>query len=404
MQDGQPNSVALEKFTQAYKNYYKYSKKGELYLYDQELNDSDIVDLCEFLKLHPDIKSLNISGNNIGVNGAIALVKNKTLISLNARGCKIDDAIAVILAQNNTLTSVDLGANKIGDDGAIALAKNASIVFLDLGFNEIGNDGVAALTANSILKSLILRRNKIHTPGVKGFADNDTLTLLDLRWNKVDDEGAEAIARSRSLKLLDLSGNKIGNAGAFALAKSDTLRSLKLMWNKIGAEGMTVFIKNESLTLLELDYNNVNHDNDKCTRVPSKVTLRVQLRHQIAMIASMLYLGHSEQNHYLSLLPLEMLVSIAAMAMSGERRFPNYIETFAIASRFFNISASYPRVQKATKTLSHQEIMSLLQREENMEAKMFCTDISEKMKNLAISFDDVAVDDQRGSSVCFRRL
>jgi hypothetical protein len=75
--------------------------------------------------------------NHIGIAGAAALARNRSLTELNVAVTRIGDAAAVVLAQNRTLTSLKATGNQIGDKGALALAANPNLIKLDLSGNQI---------------------------------------------------------------------------------------------------------------------------------------------------------------------------------------------------------------------------------------------------------------------------
>ena len=170
-------------------------------------------------------------------------IKNK-LIDANKYG-KLDlsrqninnDILIKILPLLSTLniTHLNLGGNNIGDEGAIALADelktNTSIKELELYVNDIGPAGATAiakaLEENKSLTTLNLNRNKIGPTGATSLAKtletNTSLTHLNLRCNNSGDTGATALAKAleenKSIKKINLIHNQIGSEGAIALAK-----------------------------------------------------------------------------------------------------------------------------------------------------------------------------------------
>lgn len=88
------------------------------------------------------------------------------------RGKNLTDAHAKLLATelktNTTLRSLDLSKNQIGPEGALALAEalevNTSLCALDLSYNQIGEIGAKALLSakTTSLRGLILGHNNIH--------------------------------------------------------------------------------------------------------------------------------------------------------------------------------------------------------------------------------------------------
>lgn len=172
------------------------------------------------------LKSLNLNGIEIGVEGARTLAASKSLVSLSLIGCGIGDRAAQALAASRSIRSLDLSVNMIGRDGAQALA-DAPLVSLNLYSNEIGDDGARALATSRTLTSLEVRRNGIGNAGAGAFANNTVLRKLNLANNTIDKRGARVLAGNTSLTELDLGGNRLGDKGARALAGNRSLLSLK---------------------------------------------------------------------------------------------------------------------------------------------------------------------------------
>ena len=180
------------------------------------------------LKYFIYLRELYLSGNDIGVDGTVALA------SAFRNCCQ--------------LQTLDLSNNSIGSDGAVELAgacRNTSqLKKLDLQFNDIGPSGGsafgAALQVGSQLRYLDLSHNNICCEGAVGLAsglrDNKVLAFLDLRRNYISCTGAIALADGlRSdcqVRVLDLSYNNIGWCGASALFRTQ-LQKLDLNSNNI---------------------------------------------------------------------------------------------------------------------------------------------------------------------------
>ena len=95
------------------------------------------------------LTTLDLSWNNIGVEGAtalgVALHHNTTLTTLNLKynniGAEGATALGVALHHNTTLTTLNLNNNNIGAEGAtalgVALHHNTTLTTLDLDYNDI---------------------------------------------------------------------------------------------------------------------------------------------------------------------------------------------------------------------------------------------------------------------------
>jgi hypothetical protein len=158
-----------------------------------KIEDYDVTkynDLVNGIKKNTTITELDLSNNNIGVEGAKALAK--------------------ALEKNKTITTLDLSRNNIGDDGFIVLGracagkKNITVVF--------GNNGDYHLFK---LAQGTFEREKFY-----------------LAWNKIGDAGAIALAEAlkvnNTITELNLRNNKIGDAGAIALGRACAGKNIKV--------------------------------------------------------------------------------------------------------------------------------------------------------------------------------
>ena len=145
------------------------------------IEDEQLVDIVVALSMHPHLKKLKLSGNQVGRNTCIALA---TLVQWAA----------------TELSELYLADNAVGDEGiellAPALAKSTSLKVLCLSRNGISPKGIQALSSvlqssSSNLEKLILRDDLFGDDGAKIFAsslaNNVSLKALDLGF--ITDEG-----------------------------------------------------------------------------------------------------------------------------------------------------------------------------------------------------------------------
>ena len=206
-----------------------------------EIGDDGAAVLGECLQSNTSLKKLSLDYNGIGADGAAALGEclkyNTSLKKLYLNYSRIDDDSAAVLGEclkhNTSLTRFDLNNNEIGGDGAVALGGclkyNTSLTKLYLHDNNIGDDGAAGLGEclkyNTSLTSLDFSNNGIGNDGAAALGEclkyNTSLTKLDLDDNSIGDDGAAALGEclkyNTSLTTLDLRRNEIGDAGAAAL-------------------------------------------------------------------------------------------------------------------------------------------------------------------------------------------
>jgi hypothetical protein len=195
------NSSDVSKVADLYATFFgKVINVSELKFEGLEWGDADVVELCEVLPRFAALRTLDLSHNKIGPEGASAL----------------GEALKV----NAVLTCLRLEYNKIGVDGAIAIAEalkvNAVVTILYLGGNSIRVEGAIAiaeaLKVNAVLTKLNLSGNSIGDEGARAIAEalkvNAVLTKLDIRINHhMGDAGKEAVrdaVKDRSGFVLEL--------------------------------------------------------------------------------------------------------------------------------------------------------------------------------------------------------
>lgn len=239
------------------------------------------------------LKSLNLNGNYIGVNGVDEIIKaliNTTLTSIylanNFLTKTVADTIANELCKNSCrLVKLDLGDNRIGDDGALAIAKvletNTTLEWLNLENNQIGKNGACAIAKGlANLTYLNLQHNNIVNIGTRAISNalkiNTSLTSLNLGFNDIGQYGgykiAEALSVNTSLVELYLMNNDIGQSGedeesgvngALAIAealveafivKRTRLSLINLRNNDIGKIGRRAFKKlKNTIKIMDVD-------------------------------------------------------------------------------------------------------------------------------------------------------
>ena len=264
----------------------KHLNLTNLYLNENEIDDSLASSLSQTLAANSSLTFLDLSGSSISLAGVSdisqALAVNSSLASLlfigNGMGGSGVASLAQALASNSSLTHLDLSRNWIFPSGVASLSRaleaNSSLTHLNLRVNQIRNSGVACLSlglaTNSSLTILNLRSNRISDSGATSLSQAlaaTSLTNLDLSRNWISDTGStslsQALAVNSSLTSLDLSRNWIGDSGATslsqALAANSSLTFFNLRWNRIGDSGADSFFQalagNSYLTSLNLSRN-----------------------------------------------------------------------------------------------------------------------------------------------------
>ncbi|XP_033743774.1 leucine-rich repeat-containing protein 74A-like [Pecten maximus] len=249
------------------------------------LSQQDIRIMSFFLSNNATILHLDISGNDIGLKGAIALAdairENVFIADLNISNTNIDakgvHALVSALLLNRTVTKLNLSGNKLDNDFTADLTKlierSDYISDLDLSHNELDELAVCtlapAIAENVTLNRLNLGWNHFRRTGstiiVKAICNNVELQEVDLSWNGLGEEGCrafkECLGQNHTIQSLDISNNRIAfqSLGDFieGLVKNDTLTHLKMHGNPItteGAEGLCVALQHcETTAMVEID-------------------------------------------------------------------------------------------------------------------------------------------------------
>jgi Ran GTPase-activating protein (RanGAP) involved in mRNA processing and transport len=184
------------------------------------LKNEDIGEFVQFLQANKLLKNIDLSGNNLGddsiKNILATLQHNEVLEILDLSGNNITDATQ-ILALNQSLIVLDLSDNNLEVDGAkslaTSLANNSSLGALYLEKNNLGDDGVITLVqslkTNKTLFALNLRDNAIGPKGADAIIDlletNHSITNIFLSQKDVESIGPEKIEKINTL----LNGNHV---------------------------------------------------------------------------------------------------------------------------------------------------------------------------------------------------
>lgn len=100
-------------------------------LCQQSLTDKDIPELIQFLLHYPEIKTLDLSLNNIGDQGLADFAeRNLNITRVNFTGNNISDSgIAVFAYKNQVVEQVNFSHNPISDRGISNFAEINQICF-----------------------------------------------------------------------------------------------------------------------------------------------------------------------------------------------------------------------------------------------------------------------------------
>ncbi|KAM6171895.1 leucine-rich repeat-containing protein 74A [Erethizon dorsatum] len=233
-----------------------------LELEDNHIMEEGVLSLVEMLHENYYLQELNISENDLGLEGAKIisdfLQRNvSSLWKLKLSGNNFKEESAALLCQafssNYRIKKLNLSHNEFSDKGGEylgqMLAINVGLQSLDLSWNHFHIRGAVALCS--------------------GLRANVTLKKLNLSMNGFGNEGALALGEvlrfNSCLTHVDVSGNDINNEGASKLSKgleyNETLQVLKFFLNPISVDGAVLLIlsikKNPKSKMEQLDISNV---------------------------------------------------------------------------------------------------------------------------------------------------
>jgi len=237
------------------------------------LNEKQIIILCNALKNNTSLIKLNLSGNHIRIEGAkkiAEVIKYNTylkIIMLESCGLYADKlkSITEALETNTTLSELYLARNEIGSEDAPNIAAvlkvNVTLTILSLAYHEMGA-GIQhitnALKTNSSLRALSVSNGSIGvgfsspmTDLVDTLKQNKTITFLNLSATLLNDREAkilaDAITINRSLTTLKLNDNYIGIAGRKYL--TDALQLNPILKNLEMTNNSNIYLGNNTSTL-----------------------------------------------------------------------------------------------------------------------------------------------------------
>lgn len=288
-------------------------------------SDQGAIELAQILKVNDIIQNVNLSCNDIGDIGGIALASafipcanptgapsqwNRSVYYLNLSGNQMgNDALVALCnaaAAHRDLTKVDLTYNRVGGAGTKAMMRSMSrnpLCTFMLGGNQLGDEGVQNLCAAVIQYGgkgsqavFALFNNDVSKGGAEAIGSvleqNDFITDLNLSWNTLGYKGTEALCTrmmppaKNVLRVLNLANNCLGDEGAEEVAKViesniETLTRVNVSHNEIKDRGgvalANAVAKNTYVTYILATHNELG---DKaveafCDTIKSTKTLKV---------------------------------------------------------------------------------------------------------------------------------
>lgn len=241
--------------------YDAYVSNGMLNLQERDLTARDVPELLVYLSNHPEIKKINLKGNKLKAEGAMAFARGNatvTYVNLSDNGLSSRGAVEFIKT-NTTATHVILSENCISNNGVYLIGLyNRVVTHMDLSFNNIGADGAIAFAkSNNTVAKLNLSQNYLCDEGLIGFAQyNRAVKDLDVSFNNISDEGITYRRRIDPSLFMPRKGEK-PVLGLLELNK--VIEKINLGFNKISSFGVKI-IEKSSLSVTGLNSNNAGHE------------------------------------------------------------------------------------------------------------------------------------------------
>lgn len=188
---------------------------------NQQLTDQKLEALIQQGLFHQAVAEVELPGNQITAAGLKAILATpiRSLQVLNLYGNQIGDEGALALGQSEKVKGVnrlDVSNNGLTLEGIKALfgkdSKLTGPIWIDVSGNEIGDEGVSIILENTYIE---------HLEG------------LVLRRIGLTDAGAEALSKASErmkLQYLDVSGNNLTEAGRAALSNSPSLKNTRVLF------------------------------------------------------------------------------------------------------------------------------------------------------------------------------
>lgn len=168
----------------------------KLSLSKRNITDREVEEvIVPYLREHPEIVTLDLSGNQITGRGLAMIAALESITTLDVSDNNIGPDGGPPVAANRSIINLYIRGNKLGDEGIVAVAANQTIVLLDAGSNRIKDAGIRALAANTTIRSLILADRYKETESI--FASPPRYTLISA-------DTAKALAANTTLIYLDI--------------------------------------------------------------------------------------------------------------------------------------------------------------------------------------------------------
>ena len=252
------------------------------------VNDEEAIKLSDGISSNPSLKQLDISYNDLTVNGAIQIVRAlenlRTLQSFAINNCKIRDNASRFIASaincNVQLTELNISWNALTGIGAVNIIKSLTNI-THLQVLKAAGCGLTEREADEVADIL---------------SEKTILKELDLSWNELKAEGVNvvinALSTTSSLKVLKISNcnitDKAANVIATNLAKHHALTELDISHNEFTTAGVAIVVKSlkvlSDLTVLKISNCTIDEE--------SSDEIAVAISHSCGLSQFELYHSH----------------------------------------------------------------------------------------------------------------
>jgi len=239
---------------------------------EDALDDNKVIILANALKKNSNITNLDLGFNIIGDKGSITLATLNTIDELNLEGNNIKIEGAIALAKGN-FKKLNLGINLIScnsqgegtndekEELIEAFAHNKTLENLNLEGCYLEEEKHGEIIGkiigrNTSIRTLILISNKLGDKILEHIGNNTILERLSLDGNNITDKGAEHMFQNYGLKEVDFGREStLTEVGGKLLSGHSTLKFINL-----NNEGMTIEQLRELFPQEIIENNTENND------------------------------------------------------------------------------------------------------------------------------------------------
>ncbi len=205
----------------------------------------------------PWIKSLDLSSNPLGDEGAKTLASLITLEELRLQSCNITPDGVKVFLNNKTLTTLDLSGNAVRYEGLLVLLSLSNLINLALTACKIKKLSKSThYTINKNLKTLNFGQNSLENQEMISLLTYcPGLTQVDFGFMKTSAIDLNQIVKFQNLKILKLDCIALTDENVLDLSNHPFITELSLLSCGLSPTGLGYLSKNPVLKKLDLSNN-----------------------------------------------------------------------------------------------------------------------------------------------------